>query len=1411
MQTIFNKVFIYAQNLGKQMAEQVTGSIGQEQVVLNNAASEATLCLILEGVRASSKEAAAAIDKMAARAGIDSKTIEAANTEISKSASGFKNLKGAADSVIPSFENLVSSNEKITKGNTQASGMLTLAFGKATDAVGTVATGLIKLAQFQEETLTSYRSLSQAGINFGGSLTDLRMAAAESYLTLGEFSKIMKENSESFARMGRTANDGAIAFSRVGKELVQSDIGTKLMAMGYTTEEVNRGLANYISMSGGRSAQEMKNTKDLSEAAGEYLTALDDLTQITGKNRQSEADKIKQASSNEAYQSYLLTLDEEGKKKANIAMAEAMVKGGKGATEALQAQLMGLPPITKAAKEFTDIAPKMAAANSKMADAVNDASKGVADVKKAGDELSIAANQTKKDLGKTGDAIVLQGGNLSSTLGVIFGTANRNAQQGVSTLANAEKQRLSIEAARQASINSKSPESANAEINKSIAGFKNLKGSSGIDSKIIESANTEINKSTTGFKNLKNASDSVIPPFSTLVDVVGKLTQGTAQASDLISTAFSKTSGIAGLLGIGLLKLAQFQEETLTSYRNVSKAGVNFGGSLTDLRMSAATSYMTLTDFSEMIKKNSATLANMGGSANEGAKSFVKLSNSLLSSSLGSELMSLGYTASDVNQGMLDYISITGGRTREELKDSKAISAGTAGYLEQLDRLADITGKSRDALAAEFKQKQEAADLELYKAGLSVEDREKFAATYNDALAKYGQGAADNVLAQAQGRAVTTDAGKKYAALAPMATQALREQYDATQKYGAKSQQAREAEDRARLANRSEFMRFSGVLGSATDILKGNESAARQAARDTTAGITTQKALNDNATRYDEDKKKREASQAKAAADTEMALKKLGQSILAAILPIIETFQPILNVVIQGFAFLIEKMLGLKTIVVGLTAAFVAYKSIQLAIWGAEKAKQVITGGLAEAFKKTSVGQLGTKLNPMYVIIVGSGPGGLGDLLDGKGKSASATRASRINRVRRGREIQAAGGGLRGSLKVYSAETLNAVKQLPGSIKSAGSGLQTAIKGASVATKAAGIVGSVVSIGMLFSDIAGINKKEKAGEITKEEASKQKGGAVGEGVGGLAGAAGGAALGAAMGSVVPVIGTAIGGIVGSIIGGFGGGWAGKKAGEAVASPADKLKGMVPGISTVSSSVWNIVSWPFKQLGNLVTSTVGAITGVFKGMVSGISTIFTTIWDIISWPFKQIGGLVTSVFEGISGAIKWVTDKLSNVLGMIGGVIKGITGFFGRMFGGGDAKTTDKVTSSPEFTKATSVLFEASTKMNVAADKLIVSAGAIGGKTPVVNRLPIFDKALSLLTASTDRKEKDATATSTLAEENIENNTVVRGPSSEEKTVTELAQLNKTMQDILRYMKDTADNTKKNIDATRALNGNLFSA
>jgi len=388
-----------------------------------------------------------------------------------------------------------------------------------------------------------------------------------------------------------------------------------------------------------------------------------------------------------------------------------------------------------------------------------------------------------------------------------------------------------------------------------------------------------------------DAAQATVDNFTLLHNEITKLLQGTATASGMLNTfgtALTLKYPIIGLLFQGFSKLVGIQEENFQAYQKISASGVNFSGSLTSMRMAAANSYLTLDEFTGIIKNNSQTLATLGGSANEGAQAFFRMSRSLIQSSAGQDLMALGYSAQEVNQGMADYLTITGGRTKAELQDTAKITQGTKDYLEQLDRLADITGKSRDQLAAEFKQKQDTADMELYKASLSTADREKFTAVYNDALAKYGQGAADNVLAAAQGRAVTTEAGKKYAALAPMATKSLQDQYNATMKYGAKSQQARDAEDRARLNNGSEFMRFSGVIGSTTNALKGNEKAASQAAKDQMAGMTTKAALDEAEIQRQKTKAAQEHSEAAQMAATTSALKELGAALLDFFSPLIK-------------------------------------------------------------------------------------------------------------------------------------------------------------------------------------------------------------------------------------------------------------------------------------------------------------------------------------------------------------------------------------------------------------------------------------------------------------------------------------------------------------------------------------------
>jgi hypothetical protein len=221
-------------------------------------------------------------------------------------------------------------------------------------------------------------------------------------------------------------------------------------------------------------------------------------------------------------------------------------------------------------------------------------------------------------------------------------------------------------------------------------------------------------------------------------------------------------------------------------------------------------------------------------------------------------------------------------------------------------------------------------------------------------------------------------------------------------------------------------------------------------------------------------------------------------------------------------------------------------------------------------------------------------------------------------------------------------------------------------------------------------------------------------------------------------------------------------------------------GMVDSISAIFGTLWNIISSPFKLIGDVVS-----------GAVNVISSVFGTVWDILSSPFKMIGDLVSSVFDGISGAIEFVVDKLSNILGLVSDVIKGVAGFVGSLFGGGsDDKDKEGGTGSPEFTEATSVLLEAANKMNAVGDKLMAGAGSIGKNSGLAGSSG-FDSVLS--SASMNKaissifkpKALDLPPMTENAKKLAATGFEEKGPSLEEKTYTELVSLNSTMKDLLR--------------------------
>jgi hypothetical protein len=442
----------------------VTGTIGNEHVELDNAATEATLRALLAATKGLNQSIIKMQPKTGGKGGIEELDKASEKTEksfaslvksvnptgvafdtLTKAASGLGGVLGSLMAgAVKTGENLIELGKAAVEGNARMSGVYK-AFEDLPFGIGKVASLFTMLAKIQEANLDAYRQMSKSGVNFSGSLTDLRLAASDAYMTLDQFTDFVGKNSEALAMMGETADKGAKNFVRLSHSLIDSKLGDQLMAMGMTTEEINQGMANYIKMSGGRTDKEMQDTAKLSKAAGEYMMQLDALSQITGESRAAEEEKLKQATQDAQFEAMMQGLDEEGRKKAMAAMANALATGGKGAADALKAKMLGIPPVTEAAQNFVALYPKAASHIERMGDAVTDQKKGIDDVNHINGEAAVALAKENKALGKeTRAAITAAGGSLASTITDATKTQNMLNAKGIKTADDYDKMMTDI-------------------------------------------------------------------------------------------------------------------------------------------------------------------------------------------------------------------------------------------------------------------------------------------------------------------------------------------------------------------------------------------------------------------------------------------------------------------------------------------------------------------------------------------------------------------------------------------------------------------------------------------------------------------------------------------------------------------------------------------------------------------------------------------------------------------------------------------------------------------------------------------------------------------------------------------------------------------------------------------------------
>lgn len=301
-------------------------------------ASEATLNMLLEsfdklakgqGTEArKAKEAAKKYHEEMTKNGIEIKNEKEAreeNTEATKSATARLNAfaKSSIGLLVTGFSavagNLYNFGEELVVGGNRLSD-----FAQHVPLVGgylSILTGIV------DESIDTFRELSQVGATFSGGLTEFRRLAGEAAMPLDEFNRLVSENSEVLRVFG---SDTAVAtknFVDMANNFRKGP-GRELMNIGFTVQELNEVLLDYADIQAVLFGRDRAQSKITSQNAAEFAMTLQQLSALTGKRRDQLKEEMQQTASDARTRMAISSMLEEEQERfqQNLALAPESLK-----------------------------------------------------------------------------------------------------------------------------------------------------------------------------------------------------------------------------------------------------------------------------------------------------------------------------------------------------------------------------------------------------------------------------------------------------------------------------------------------------------------------------------------------------------------------------------------------------------------------------------------------------------------------------------------------------------------------------------------------------------------------------------------------------------------------------------------------------------------------------------------------------------------------------------------------------------------------------------------------------------------------------------------------------------------------------------------------------------------------------
>jgi hypothetical protein len=304
------------------MAGPVKGTIGNEEVILNDAATETTLLLILAAMRKSggggggNDKTSGNLAELAKEAKLTDKSLEELGDGAEDASNALSKGFGHIGTAVKGL-----ANEFLTGGSriSDFTSHITGAVSQIPLIGGLLGGSLQLLTSLVDGQIDTFRQLSNVGMDFGDSLFDAQLAATTSGLSLGAFQQAVTANSAALAKFAGDATTGGKRFAAISGQ-IQKNLGPSFSRLGITMEESAQFTADYIEMQAGLGRAQKMSDRQLAQGAGNLVLEIDKLARVTGKQRDQIAAELKQNTTDKRVKLLFSTLDETAQANLNGVM-----------------------------------------------------------------------------------------------------------------------------------------------------------------------------------------------------------------------------------------------------------------------------------------------------------------------------------------------------------------------------------------------------------------------------------------------------------------------------------------------------------------------------------------------------------------------------------------------------------------------------------------------------------------------------------------------------------------------------------------------------------------------------------------------------------------------------------------------------------------------------------------------------------------------------------------------------------------------------------------------------------------------------------------------------------------------------------------------------------------------------------